>query len=299
MHNHSHSHGPSHDRAFQVGIVLNLSFVMIQATFGYLSNSLALIADAGHNLSDVLGLVIAWGATWLARRRPTLQHTYGLRKASIFSPLINSSILLGVTIFLGLEAMQRLFHPEPVAGMTVIWVALVGVMINGMTVLLLHSGHAHDVNRQGAFLHMLADMLVSVGVVVSGLCITVTGWQWIDPLTSAVIAIVILCGASRLFGTSLKLALDGVPPQIDLPAVQTYLSELPGVTSLHDFHLWAMSSTEPALTVHLVMLAGLPQADFLARITHELHQRFGIEHSTIQIEAGAALLPCGQVHCGV
>jgi cobalt-zinc-cadmium efflux system protein len=300
MHNHSHDHDLKIDRAFKIGLILNLALVITQAIFGFLSNSLALLADAGHNLGDVLGLAIAWGAVWLARRRPSVRHTYGLRKASIFSPLLNSSLLLGVTAFLGLEAIQRALHPQPVAGNTVIIVALVGVVINGLTAKLLHGGHDHhDVNRQGAFLHMLADMLVSVGVVMSGVVITLTGWQWVDPLTTGIIAIVILISTTKLFQTSLNLALDGVPGHIDLAAIQTYLSELPGVGSIHDCHVWAMSSTEPALTVHLVMLAGVPQADFLSRVSHDLHQQFGIEHSTIQLETGSSLLPCAQANCGI
>jgi cobalt-zinc-cadmium efflux system protein len=302
MHNHSHSHDRDLkiDRAFKIGLVLNLVLVITQAIFGLLSNSLALLADAGHNLSDVLGLLIAWGAVWLARRRPSVRHTYGLRKASIFSPLLNSSLLFGVTAFLGLEAIQRALHPQPVAGNTVIIVALAGVVINGLTAKLLHGGHDHhDVNRQGAFLHMLADMLVSVGVVISGVVITLTGWQWVDPLTTGIIAIVILISTTQLFQTSLNLALDGVPGHIDLAAIQTYLSELPGVGSIHDCHVWAMSSTEPALTVHLVMLAGIPQADFLSRVSHDLHNQFGIEHSTIQLETGSSLLPCAQANCGI
>jgi cobalt-zinc-cadmium efflux system protein len=300
MHNHSHSHDtPTPDRAFKIGLILNLLLVIAQVIFGLLSNSLALLADAGHNLSDVLGLLIAWGAVWLARRRPSIRHTYGLRKASIFSPLLNSSLLLGVTAFLGLEAIQRALHPQPVAGNMVIIVAAIGVVINGLTAKLLHGNHDHDVNRQGAFLHMLADMLVSVGVVISGVVITLTGWQWVDPLTTGAIAIVILLGTTKLFQESLNLALDGVPTQIDLPAIQTYLLELPGVGSIHDCHVWAMSSTEPALTVHLVMLAGVPQADFLSRVNHDLHNKFGIEHSTIQLETGSSLLPCAQANCGI
>ncbi len=299
MHNHSHDHDLKIDRAFKIGLVLNLALVITQAIFGFLSNSLALLADAGHNLSDVLGLLIAWGAMWLARRRPSLRHTYGLRKASIFSPLLNSSLLIGVTAFLGLEAMQRFLHPQPVAGITVMIVAGAGIVINGMTALMLHQKHDHDINRQGAFQHMFADMLVSIGVVFSGAMTWATGWQWVDPLTSGAIAIVILLGAVQLFQTSLNLALDGVPRQIDLPAIQAYLSELPGVGSIHDCHVWAMSSTEPALTVHLVMLAGVPQADFLSRVSHDLHSKFGIEHSTIQLETGSSFLPCAQANCGI
>lgn len=299
-HHHHHDHSTvRYDRAFLIGIVLNLGFVMAQATFGWLTNSLALLADAGHNLGDVLGLAIAWGAYTLARRRPTKRHTYGLRRASILSPLINSSLLLSVTVFIAIEAIQRLIDPKPVESLTVIIVAAIGILVNGATALMFQKDHQHDVNVKGAFLHMVADALVSVGVVLSGLLITLTGWQSIDAIASMGIAIVIGIGAWNLLQESLSLALDGVPANVDLRAIQNYLLDLPGVGSIHDLHVWALSSTEPALTAHLVMLAGVPGSDFLARISHDLHDRFGIEHSTIQIETGSAFLPCMQSDCGM
>lgn len=300
MHHHHHEHSAvRYDRAFLIGILLNLGFVLTQATFGWLTNSLALLADAGHNLGDVLGLAIAWVAHALARRRPTKRHTYGLRRASILSPLMNSSLLLGVTLFIGIEAIQRFVEPQPVEGITVMIVAAIGILINAATAFLFRANHQHDLNVKGAFLHMVADALVSVGVVLSGLVITLTGWQWIDPVASVVIAVVIAIGAWSLLQESLSLALDGVPENVDLRVIQNYLLDLPGVGSVHDLHVWALSSTEPALTAHLVMLAEVPGSDFLARISHELHDRFGIEHSTIQIEAGAALMPCVQHDCGM
>jgi cobalt-zinc-cadmium efflux system protein len=300
MHNHHHSHHPiRYDRAFKIGIVLNLGFVLVQATFGFLTNSLALLADAGHNLGDVLGLVIAWGATWLARRRATERYTYGFRRASIFSPLINSSLLLGVTGFIALEAIERFFTPKTIAGTTVMMVAAVGILINGVTAWMFHQEQQQDVNIKGAFLHMLADALVSAGVVISGLVIVWTGWQWVDAIASVLIIVVIAIGAWQLLQESLNLALDGVPPDVNLSAIQDYLLNLPGVSSIHDLHVWAMSSTEPALTVHLVMPTGSARADFLAVVSRELHQQFGIEHSTIQIETGMGFLPCAQSQCGV
>jgi cobalt-zinc-cadmium efflux system protein len=303
MHNHNHSHPHSqpqrYDRAFKLGIALNLGFVLTQVVFGFLAHSLALLADAGHNLGDVLGLLISWGATWLARRRPTQRHTYGLRRASILSPLINASLLLGVTGFISFEALQRLFQPQPVAGMTVMVVAAVGILINGLTAWMFHAGHQEDVNIKGAFLHMLSDAIVSAGVVLSGLVILLTGWTWVDPIVSLIVGILIAVGAWGLLQESLNLVLDGVPAQVDMRSLQDYLLDLPGVGSIHDLHVWALSSTEPALTVHLIMLAGVPQADFLARVAHDLHDQFGIEHSTIQIETGGAFLPCTQSQCGM
>jgi cobalt-zinc-cadmium efflux system protein len=296
---HHHHALPNYDRAFKIGLILNLSFVIIQVIFGFLSNSLALLADAGHNLGDVLGLLIAWGASWLARRRPSLSHTYGFRRASILSPVLNSALLLGFTGFIGLEVMQRLFDPRPIASLTVVIVALMGIGINGATAILFYQKQQEDLNLKGAFLHMLSDAIVSAGVVITGLLIGVTGWQWLDPIMSLLVAVIIAIGAWRLLQEALKLALDGVPSQVNLQAIQTYLSELKGVTSMHDLHIWAMSSTEPALTVHLVMPAGVPNSDFLARISHDLHQKFSIEHSTIQIETGSAFLPCAQSKCGV
>jgi cobalt-zinc-cadmium efflux system protein len=300
MHNHNHSHHPvRYDRAFKIGIALNLGFVLVQAIFGFLTNSLALLADAGHNLGDVLGLVIAWGATWLARRRATERYTYGFRRASIFSPLINSSLLLGVTGFIALESIERCFTPKAIAGTTVMLIAAVGILINGITAWMFHREHQQDVNIKGAFLHMLADALVSAGVVMSGLVIVLTGWQWVDAIASVLISVVIAIGAWRLLQESLNLALDGVPPDVNLLAIQDYLLNLSGVSSIHDLHVWAMSSTEPALTVHLVMPTGSARADFLAVVSRELHQQFGIEHSTIQIETGMGFLPCAQSQCGV
>lgn len=297
-HHHNHSHAPlNYNRAFIIGITLNIGFVAIEAVFGFLTNSLALLADAGHNLSDVLGLLLAFGASWLTRRRPGQRYTYGLRRSSILAALLNASFLLIAIGAIALEAIQRFASPAPVNGTTVIGVALAGIVINGVTALLFMSGRERDLNIRGAFLHMAADALVSAGVVLAGIAILTTGWLWFDPVVSLIIAGVIAIGTWNLLRDSVNLALDAVPEGIDLQAVRTYLSELPGVVGVHDLHIWAMSTTETALTTHLVMLTGNPGDAFLSRISMELHDKFGIEHSTIQVETGNFLRPCDQKSC--
>lgn len=297
-HHHGHSHAPTnYNRAFIIGIILNVGFVVIEAGFGFLTNSLALLADAGHNLSDVLGLLLAFGASWLTRRRPTQRYTYGLRRSSIMAALFNASFLLVAMGAIALESIQRLNSPTPVSGSIVIGVALVGIVINGVTALLFMSGREQDLNIKGAFLHMAADALVSAGVVLAGIAILTTGWLWFDPIVSLLIVVVIVVGTWNLLRDSLNLALDAVPENIDPQAVRTYLSELSGVVGVHDLHIWAMSTTQTALTAHLVMLTGNPGDGFLARISMELHDNFGIEHSTIQVETGNFLRPCDQKSC--
>ncbi len=291
---HGHSHAPaSFGRAFAIGIALNAGFIVVEATFGILAHSLALVADAGHNLSDVLGLVLAWGASVLVRRRPTARRTYGLRRSSILAALFNAVFLLVAIGAIAWEALGRFRHPEPVAGGTVIWVALVGIAVNTATALLFMAGRKDDLNIRGAFLHMAADAGVSLGVVVAGLVILLTGWQWLDPVVSLAIVAVILVGTWGLLRDSVNLALDAVPEGIDTAAVTTYLAALPGVTEVHDLHIWAMSTTETALTAHLV-IPGIRDGDaLLARVCAELHDRFGIEHATVQIEHGDPAYPCG------
>ena len=297
-HHHGHSHAPAnYNRAFIIGIILNVGFVLIEAGFGFFTNSLALLADAGHNLSDVLGLVLAFGASWLTRRRPTPRYTYGLRRSSIMAALFNACFLLVAMGAIALESIQRLNSPTPISGSIVIGVALVGIVINGVTAWLFMSGRERDLNIKGAFLHMAADALVSAGVVLAGIAILTTGWLWFDPVVSLIIVVVIVVGTWNLLRDSLNLALDGVPEGIDPQAVRTYLSELSGVVGVHDLHIWAMSTTETALTAHLVMLTGNPGDGFLSRISMELHDNFGIEHSTIQIETGNFLRPCDQKSC--
>jgi cobalt-zinc-cadmium efflux system protein len=297
-HHHDHSHAPAnYNRAFIIGIILNVGFVLIEAGFGFFTNSLALLADAGHNLSDVLGLVLAFGASWLTRRRPTPRYTYGLRRSSIMAALFNACFLLVAMGAIALESIQRLNDPTPISGSIVIGVAFVGIVINGITAWLFMSGREQDLNIKGAFLHMAADALVSAGVVLAGIAILTTGWLWFDPVVSLIIVVVIVVGTWNLLRDSLNLALDAVPEGIDPQAVRTYLSELSGVVGVHDLHIWAMSTTETALTAHLVMLTGNPGDAFLSRISMELHDNFGIEHSTIQIETGNFLRPCEQKSC--
>lgn len=295
-HHHDHHAPASYNRAFAIGILLNVGFVAIEATFGFLTNSLALIADAGHNLSDVLGLVLAWGASWLVSRKPTPRFTYGLRRSSIYAALINAIVLLVTMGAIAVEAIDRFRHPVAIEGNTMIGVALVGIVINGITALMFASGRDRDINLKGAFLHMAGDALVSLGVVVAGIVITFTNWLWIDPTISLIIAAIIVVSTWQLLHEATSLALDAVPPGIPLQEVRLYLNELPGVVAVHDLHVWAMSTTEPALTVHLIMPTGHPGDGFLTRIHHELHDRFGIEHSTLQIEQGT-FTACQQSDC--
>lgn len=295
---HDHNHGHGHDRptnygrAFAIGTALNLGFVLIEVIYGIAAHSVALLADAGHNLSDVLGLVLAWGASILSRRRPSRRYTYGLRRSSILIALLNAIILLVAMGGIAWEAIQRFNNPGSVAGGTVISVAAIGVIINTITALMFLSGRKTDLNIRGAFLHMAADAGVSLGVVLAGIAILVTGWLWFDPAVSLIIVIVVVVGTWQLLQDSLNLALDAVPEGIELLAVHTYLAELPNVAQVHDLHIWAMSTTETALTAHLVMPAGFPGDAFLAQACKELHNSFAIEHATLQVETGDPSHPC-------
>jgi cobalt-zinc-cadmium efflux system protein len=290
---HSHSHAPaSFDRAFLIGIALNTGFVVAEATYAVLANSLALIADAGHNLSDVLGLLLAWAAASLARRRPTDRYTYGMKRTPILASLANAMLLLVASGAIVWEAVQRFSQPAPVAEMTVIWVALIGIAINGATAVGFMAGRKGDLNIRGAFLHMVADAVVSFGVVLSALVVLYTGWQWVDPLVSIVIAVVIVLGTWSLLKDSINLALDAVPSNIDRPAIETYLKNLPGVSEVHDLHIWAMSTTEVALTAHLVRPGASLDDGLLAQACRDLSTRFGIAHATLQIELGDPAHPC-------
>ncbi|AZI36721.1 putative CDF-family cation efflux system protein [Caenibius tardaugens NBRC 16725] len=289
-HSHGgHSHAPaSYGRAFAIGVVLNTAFVLIEATYGYLSGSMALVADAGHNLSDVLSLLIAWGASVMTARPATARYTYGFKSSSILAALTNAALLLiaiGAILF---ETVHRLFDPAPVEGMTMIVVAAIGVLINGGTAMLFMSGRKHDINIRGAFLHMAADALVSVGVVAAGALILLTGKVWIDPVTSLVIVAVIGWGTWGLLKDSVKMGLLAVPAGIDDAQVRAHLAALPGVNAVHDLHIWPMSTTETALTAHLVMPGGHPGDTFLLGLAQELEHRFRIGHTTIQIEVGEA-----------
>ena len=282
-----HDHGPAtYDRAFALGVAFNVIFVVTEAVFGVIAGSTALLADAAHNFSDVLGLVLAWGASYLSRRPRSARRTYGWRSSSILAALVNAVVLLVVTGGIAWEAVHRFGAPAQVGGGIVAWVALVGVGVNTATALLFMRGRKNDLNIRGAFLHMAADAAVSAGVVVAGVAILVTGWAWIDPVVTLLIAAVILGSTWGLLRESVNLALHAVPEGIAPDAVEAYLMGLPGVTAVHDVHIWAMSTTETALTAHLVKQDARDDDAIIAEATRVLHERFGIEHTTLQWERG-------------
>lgn len=286
-HHHGHSHSPpSNNAIFAIGVALNLGFVIAEVVYGLAAHSLALLSDAGHNLSDVFGLLIAWGAIHISKSLPTKRRTYGLRRSSILAALTNAIILLIVVGGITWEAIGRFFHPEVVAGNTVMWVAAFGVVINGVCALLFMAGRKHDLNIKGAFTHMAGDAAVSVGVIVIGFAIKMTGWHWLDPAVSILISVVIVWGTWSLLCESVNLAMDAVPEGIDLEKVEKFLGGLNGVESVHDLHIWGMSTTENALTVHLVMPQPPKGDEFLHYVSHELGEDFKIGHVTIQIEHG-------------
>ena len=297
--NHRHHHAtPNYNRAFAVGVALNLIFVVIEAFYGFVSDSLALLTDAGHNLSDVLGLLLAWGAAALARKRPSPRRTYGYSRATIIASLFSGLLLMGAVGAIGWEAVGRLMEPPQPSGKTIMVVAAIGVVINTATALLFVSGKDHDLNIRGAFLHMAADAAVSLGVVIAGALILFYGLNWIDPVISLVIAAVIFLSTWGLLRDSLNLAVDAVPRNVDPDAVRGYLNNLAGVTAMHDLHIWPMSTTDTALTTHLVM-SHLPEDDkFLNEVAKQLADRFTINHATIQLERHESDVICHQsVHC--
>ena len=286
-HSHSHDHGHTHGaasfgRAFVIGIALNLGFVIVETVFGFAANSMALLADAGHNLSDVLGLVVAWAGGALAQRSSSPRFTYGFKKASILAALVNSLFLLIAVGAIGAEAIRRLVHPSQTEGGVVMIVAAIGIIVNGLTALLFARG-THDINIRGAFLHMAADAIVSVGVVFSGLIILWTGQEWVDPVMSLAVAVVILWGSVGLLRESVWMSLAGVPAGIDVDRVEQALGELEGVDAIHDLHIWPISTTETALTAHMVTDRADYPDELLARARAALHE-FRIEHCTIQVE---------------
>jgi cobalt-zinc-cadmium efflux system protein len=290
-HAHDHSHGGAHvhapanfGAAFAIGIALNAAFVLVEIGFGAASHSIALLSDAGHNLGDVLGLAVAWGAGVLSRRARTARFTYGWRGTSILAALFNAVFLLVVVGGLCWEALQRLGRPPEVGALTVMIVAAVGIIVNGATAWLFASGRHGDINVRGAFLHMASDALVSAGVVAAGLVIFATGWNWLDPAISLAINAIIVWGAWGLLRDSVTMSLDAVPDSIDPAKVRKFLEALPGVTQLHDLHIWPMSTTETALTCHLMMPSGHPGDPFLLAAAQELDERFKIGHATLQIE---------------
>ncbi|CAN5451017.1 cation diffusion facilitator family transporter [soil metagenome] len=295
-HDHPPSHGHAHEpgghvhapasfgTAFAIGIGLNTAFVVVETIYGFSSGSMALVADAGHNLSDVLGLVAAWAATMLSKRPPSLRFTYGLRGSSILAALFNAVFLLVAVGAIAWEAVLRLIAPEPVGGVTVMVVAGIGIVINGITAWLFASGRKGDLNIRGAYLHMVADAAVSAGVVLAGLVILFTGWNWLDPAVSLLIAGVIVWGTWSLLRDSTAMSLSAVPRGIDPRAVRDYLEQCTGVVQVHDLHIWPMSTTEIALTCHVVIPAGSPGDAWLMQVAKHLHRDFGIEHATIQVE---------------
>lgn len=283
-HSHKHSHNTNYNKAFAFGIALNIIYVVVEFSYGLAINSMALIADAGHNLSDVLGLVLAWVASYLAKSSPTKTRTYGLRKSTILAALFNAVILLIAVGAITVEAIRKFIDPEPVAGNIIMIVAGIGVVINTLTALLFISGRKKDLNIKGAFLHMAADAAVSLGVVLAGLAISITHLYWIDPVISLIIVVVITIATWGLLKESFFLSMDAVPKEIDYDKVEKYLNSVKGVKEIHDLHIWAMSTTEIALTVHLVIPDHRKDDLFLKNLCNELHNRFGIEHSTIQIE---------------
>jgi cobalt-zinc-cadmium efflux system protein len=284
-HAHGHTHAPANfDRAFAIGIGLNVGFVLIEALFGWKAGSLALLADAGHNLSDVAGLLLAWVAAFAGRVRPDHRHTYGWQRASILAAFVNAILLLVAMGALAWEAVQRLRAPGSADGATIVIVAAIGVVINGVTAALFMAGSKDDLNIRGAFLHMAADAFVSLGVAVAGGLVLTLGWAWIDPAVSLTIAAVIVVGTWSLFRQSVHLLFDGVPESVDLVALDRWLRSLEGVEDVHDLHVWALSTRDIALTAHLVMPAGHPGDDFYERVEHGLCHEFGISHPTLQIE---------------
>ncbi len=295
-HSHQHPTPKNYNLAFGIGAALNIIFVIVEAIFGFLSNSLALIADAGHNLGDVLALLLSWGATYLAQRKPTNTKTYGLRRGTILAAFISSLILLMTMSIVAWEALGRFTNPSEVNSMTIIIVAAIGVVINTATALLFLSSQHDDLNIKAAFIHMAADAGVSLGVVLAGIAIMFTGLLWIDPAISLLIVVVIIISTWGVFRDSFNLAMDGVPKNIDVEEVRNFILQQDGVVEIHDLHVWAMSTTQVALTTHLVRNTTNIDDQFLHHVSKELQRRFNIIHPTIQIESGSNTHLCDQAH---
>lgn len=298
---HSHAHGSGHhhhaiptDRgnAFLFSVILNVVFVVVEFGFGFMAKSTALMADAGHNLSDVVGLLLAWGALAIGRKQASRRFTYGLRGASILAALANAMLLLIASGAIALEAVQRFSAPPEVAGFTISIVAAFGIVVNGLSAFLLMRGSEEDLNLRSAYLHMAADAVISLGVVITGLTIHYTGWDFLDPVVSLIIVVVIVIGTWNLLRESAQLALNAVPMQVDAEAVEAYLRQLDGVSDIHDLHIWGLSTTENALTVHLVIPAGYPGDSYIDRIAHHLEEHFNVHHSTLQTEQGTTDHTC-------
>jgi cobalt-zinc-cadmium efflux system protein len=296
-HSHSHSHTPkNYNLAFAIGISLNIIFVLIEASYGVIADSLALIADAWHNLSDVVSLLLAWGANYLASRPATDKRTYGLRRATIMASLLSAILLLFALGGIAWEALERLFEPSPANGLVIIVVAAIGVVINTATALLFVSGQKHDLNIRGAYLHMAADAGVSMGVVFAGVAIMFTGWLWLDPLISLFIVLVVLVGTWNLLKDSLNLSIDAVPKGVRVSEVRAYLRGLDGVSEIHDLHIWALSTRQNALSVHIIRRDEKLDNDFLHVIQEHLHHHFNISHVTVQVESEKGKNRCSLNH---
>jgi cobalt-zinc-cadmium efflux system protein len=298
-HRHDHGHGHHHHgdpntmgRAFAIAIVLNTAFVGIEFFYGFLANSTALMADAGHNLSDVLGLMLAWGAAILAKRAPNGRYTYGLRSSSMLAALFNAMLLMAACGGIAWEAVQQLIHPDPVAGLTVSVVAGFGILVNGFSAWLFMSGSKDDINIRGAYLHMAADAAISLGVLVAGVIVRYSGWNWIDPLVSMLIVAFIVYSTWSLLTQSMRMVLAAVPDNVDRAGIEQFLRSRPGVSEVHDLHIWAVSTTETALTAQLVTPAGHPGDDAVDDISAHLREDYAIQHSTLQIRLGATAQQC-------
>jgi cobalt-zinc-cadmium efflux system protein len=301
-HAHDHGHGIGHHhhhgdpntmgRAFAIAIVLNLGFVVVEFFYGYLANSTALMADAGHNLSDVLGLMLAWGAAILARRQPSARYTYGLRGTSMLAALFNGMLLMAACGVIAFEAVQKLITPDPVAGLTVSVVAGIGILINGFSAWLFMSGSKDDINIRGAYLHLAADAAISLGVLLAGLAVRYSGWNWIDPAISMIIVAIIVWSTWALLTQSLRMVLAAVPDNVDRAGIEQFLRSHPGVAEVHDLHIWAMSTTENALTAQLVVPAGYPGDVTVDAISQQLKDKYSIDHSTLQVRLGAMQQEC-------
>lgn len=298
---HDHHHPDHHhsittfNKAFAIAVILNLVFTVIEATYGILTNSMGLLADATHNLSDVLGLLMAWGASWLLKRSPTEKYSYGFKKTTILATLGNALLLVLTSAIIIYESVNKLLHPAVLDETTIIIVAFIGIVINGGTALLFMRGQ-NDINIKGAFLHLAYDALISVGVVIAGVAILFTKWLWLDPLVGLMIVIAILWGTWDLLRHSVDLILGAVPHGIDQNAVKHYLNNLNGVEAVHDLHIWGLSTQETALTAHLVMPTGYLSDNDFEKINHHLQHHFKINHVTLQVEQGSSHNPCGQVH---
>ncbi|MBL4687037.1 MAG: cation transporter [Nannocystaceae bacterium] len=295
---HGHSHAPSHGRAFAISLVLNIGFVVTEVVYGLMADSMALVADAAHNLGDVLGLALAWGATRLVKIEPCDRRTYGWRKSTVLAAVLNATLILVAVGGVAWEAVGRIAAPVPVDGWTVVAVAAVGVAVNGVSAALFFAGRKHDANIRGAFLHLATDAAVSVGVVLAGALVLTTGWHWVDPATSLIVSVIVVAATWGLLRESVGMLMDAVPGHIDLKKVRDCMCELPGVADVHDLHVWAMSTNETSLTAHVAIEDGYDAATLLLALEAELRTRFEIGHTTVQLEPRGVAADCDQGRAG-